>query len=131
MAHPKRDYIQYRVNKADEAYNDAALLAHNERWNACMNRLYYSSFYLVSALLYQNAIKAQTHKGVKTQFFLYFVKPGIIDKSLGKLYSHLFDWRQETDYGDFIEFDRATVEPLLDQVKAFNEKIKALIEERF
>lgn len=129
MTDSRQDYIKYRIKKSDEAYNDAALLAQNERWNACMNRLYYSSFYLISALLYQKAIKAQTHKGVKTQFFLHFVKPGIVDKASGKLYSHLFDWRQETDYGDFMEFDKDVVEPLLLQVQRFNEAIKQLINE--
>jgi uncharacterized protein (UPF0332 family) len=83
---------------------------------------------LVSALLFQHEIKAETHNGVKTQFFLHFVKTGQLDKNAAKLYSHLFDWRQETDYADFIEFDAATVQPLLSEVKILNKKIKNLIE---
>lgn len=85
-----------------------------------MNRLYYSSFYLVSALLYQNDIKSETHNGVKTQFNLNYIKPGLIDVRFGKLYSNLFDWRQESDYADFIDFDEETVSPLIGQVEEFN-----------
>ena len=123
----KEDYIRYRISKSDETYSDAILLANNKRWGSCINRLYYSTFYLVSALLYKNNIKAETHNGIKTQFFLNFIKTGKIDKESGKLYSHLFDWRQETDYADFIEFDEETVKPVIEDVKRLNEKIKDLI----
>jgi uncharacterized protein (UPF0332 family) len=123
----KEDYIRYRISKSDETYSDAILLANNKRWGSCINRLYYSTFYLASALLYKNNIKAETHNGIKTQFFLNFIKTGKIDKESGKLYSHLFDWRQETDYADFIEFDEETVKPVIEDVKRLNEKIKNLI----
>ena len=129
MAGTKQDYINYRIEKSDETYEDAVLLANNERWNSCVNRLYYSSYYLISALLYQHNIKAETHKGTKTQFFLHFVKTGLTDKAFGKLYAHLFDWRQETDYVDFIEFDKETTTPLLYQVKDLNIELKRLITE--
>lgn len=128
MAATKQDYINYRIEKSTEVYEDAVLLANNKRWNSCLNRLYYSSYYLVSALLYQHDIKAETHNGTKTQFFLHFIKTELIDRKYGKLYSHLFDWRQETDYADFIEFDQETVIPLLNQVKDFNSELKQLIQ---
>lgn len=127
MTGSKEDYIDYRVTKSTEIYEDALLLADNNRWNSCVNRLYYSSYYIISALLYKNEIKAETHNGVKTQFFMNYVKTGLIEIKLGKLYSHLFDWRQETDYADFIEFDKQTVVPLLGQVKELNTKISEII----
>lgn len=127
MPGSKQDYINYRVEKSSEIYYDAVLLAQNERWNSCVNRLYYSSFYLVSALLYQNSIKAETHNGTKIQFFLEFIKSEKINKKYGKFYSHLFDWRQETDYADFVDFDQETVISILGQTKDFNEAIIKLI----
>lgn len=42
----RSDYIDYRLQRAEEAYNDAIILAHKERWNAVINRLYYSCFYV-------------------------------------------------------------------------------------
>ncbi len=127
MKETKDDYINYRISKSSEAFDDATLLANNERWNSCINRLYYSSYYLVSALLFKNDLNAETHNGVKTQLFLNFVKVGIISKEHGKLYSHLFDWRQETDYADFIDFDEETANPLLKEVYALNEVLKDLL----
>ncbi len=127
MSELKKEYIDYRVSKSKEIFEDAILLADNRRWNSCVNRLYYSSYYLASALLYENNIKAETHNGVKTQLFLNFVKKGKLSKELGKLYSHLFDWRQETDYADFIEFGEETVEPLLQEVALLNKNLTELM----
>jgi uncharacterized protein (UPF0332 family) len=45
------DLINYRLQRAREALVDAQVLAQSGRWDACMNRLYYSCFYAVSALL--------------------------------------------------------------------------------
>jgi len=127
MSNLKEDYIAYRVQKSIEIFDDAKLLALNERWNSCVNRLYYSSFYLISALLFKFEIKAETHNGTKTQFNLHFVKTGKIEIESGKLFSNLFDWRHETDYADFVDFDKETVQPLLEQVENFNKKLKVLI----
>ena len=129
MKGSREDYIRYRSLKSDEAFEDARLLIENERWNASVNRLYYSSFYLVSALLFQNKLAAQTHNGVKTNFFLHFVKTDKVSKDLGKLYSSLFDWRQESDYADFVDFDSDTVSPLLNRVRELNDLLKELLQE--
>lgn len=126
MKGTKQDYINYRISKSSEIFDDALLLANNERWNSCINRLYYSSYYLASALLFKNDIKAETHNGVKTQLFLNFVKGGILSIEHGKLYSHLFDWRQESDYADFIDFDEEIAKPLLKEVSVLNERLKDL-----
>jgi uncharacterized protein (UPF0332 family) len=127
MKGTKEDYIDYRILKSTEIFEDAILLANNNRWNSCINRLYYSSYYLASALLFKNEIKAETHNGVKTQLFLNFVRDGVLSKENGKLYSHLFDWRQESDYADFIDFDEEIAKPLLQEVSAFNKILIGLI----
>lgn len=126
MENTKEDYISNRIQKSNEIFQDTLLLDENERWNSCINRLYYSSFYL-SALLIKNDIKAETHNGVKTQFNLHFVKTGIIKTEDAKLYSSLFDWRQESDYADFIDFDKDTVSPLIKMVENLNSKIINLL----
>ena len=127
MAGNKEDYINYRISKSHEVFDDAALLAKNGRWNSCINRLYYSSYYLAGALLFSNNIKAEIHNRVKTQLFKNYVKTGLLSIEHGKLYSHLFDWRQESDYADFVEFDQNIVEPLVRDVAELNSAMKKLI----
>lgn len=113
------DYIKYRFIRAEESLEEALILADNERWNAVINRLYYACFYAVIALLLKSNIETQTHDGARVQFGLYFIKPGIINKSYGKLFSKLFDYRQKGDYGDLFDYDKKIAKPLIEQVKGF------------
>ena len=123
----KKDYIKYRLDKSFESLNDAKLLAQNKRWNACINRLYYSSFYAVIALLLADNYDGQTHDGARTQFNLKYVKDGKIDKELWKLYTKLFDWRQKGDYGDLFDFTKEQVSPLLEPTEKLLLTIKNII----
>jgi uncharacterized protein (UPF0332 family) len=123
----RADYIDYRLSKAHEALRDASLLAKNNSWSTCVNRLYYTCYYAASALLLKNGISTQTHNGLITQFNLHFIKTGKITKEFGKLYANLMDWRQKGDYGDLFDFNKETVEPLLEPVEQFLSAITKLI----
>lgn len=120
----KDDYIKYRFHRAEESFEEALILAKEERWNAVINRLYYACFYAVIALLLKNNIETQTHDGARTQFGLQFIKTGIIDKESGKLFSKLFDYRQKGDYGDLFDYDDEITKPLIEKVKAFIQEIE-------
>ena len=122
-----KDYIVYRLSRACETLNDAKILAENKSWNSCVNRLYYSSFYAVTALLISKGFEAKTHNGVKTIFFKEFILTGIIDKEYGTLYSDLIDWRSEGDYADFAEYDEETVFPIIEKVKTFIDSLKSIV----
>ena len=123
----KEDYINYRLDRAYEAFEDAKLLAENDRWNTAINRLYYASFYSIIALLIKNGIETQTHDGVRTQFGLKYIKTGIIDKKFGKLFTKLFDFRLKGDYGDLFDFDKDIVSPLFDEVELLINTVKTEI----
>lgn len=87
------DYIKYRFKRAEESFDDALLLIENKKWNTSINRLYYSCFYAVIALLLKNGIETHTHVGARIKFGNEFIKTGKIDKKYGKLFSKLFDYR--------------------------------------
>lgn len=127
MSDYKSGYIDYRLSKANEALAAAKLLAENNSWNACINRLYYSCYYAVSALLLKKGVSAQTHTGLKTQFNLHFIKTGVLEKRFGKLYADLMDWRQKGDYGDMFDFNKQSVEPVIMPVEQFLTEIIKLI----
>lgn len=122
------DYIKYRFKRAEESFDDAKILIENKKWNASINRLYYSCFYAVIALLLKNGIETHTHDGARIKFSNEFIKTGKIDKTYGKLFSKLFDYRQKGDYGDLFDFNEDIVVPLVDQVEDFLTGIKKFIE---
>ena len=122
------DLILYRIEKTLETLEDARILADSERWNACVNRLYYGCFYAVSAILIQNGLSSSKHTGVRSLFNLNFVKTGKVPKHLARIYNDLFERRQESDYLDFISFQEAQVRPLISQAEIFIEHILELIQ---
>ena len=126
----KQDYIDYRIQSAKETLKAARLLAENSHWNSAINRLYYTCFYSISALLYKFDINAHSHAGLKHQFTLHFIKTGLIDKDLGRVFVQLFDWRQKGDYGDFYDFDKEKTLPLFNPVETLLDKIVSMIDEK-
>jgi len=116
--------IKYRLKRANEALEEATILYENEKWNATINRLYYSCFYAVMALLIQQRIETKTHDGVRNQFGLNFIKNKKIHKEYGRFYSILFDYRQKGDYGDMFDFTEKQVSPLIKKVPEFLSEIK-------
>ena len=58
MTEPLDTLIHYRLERAQESLDEAHLLADAGRWNACVNRLYYSCFYAVSALLVRDGLSS-------------------------------------------------------------------------
>ena len=127
MIYNKSDIINYRLEKATRTLLEAQSLFESGFYSGSVNRLYYSCFYTVSALLLKNDINASTHNGIRTQFFKSFIKTGILDKKLSVLYSDLMNKRQETDYDDFLEFKKEDVEPLIEEVKEFIASLKSII----
>jgi uncharacterized protein (UPF0332 family) len=127
MTDSKQDYINYRLDRSVELFQDAKLLAKNKRWRSCVNRLYYSSFHLVNALLFQDGITPKSHDGIKTKFFQFYIKTNRIDQEFGKLYSQLIDWRQESDYSIYVDFDEEDVKPLIKKVEKLNHLLTEIV----
>ncbi len=122
------ELVKYRISRAIETYEEAQLLAKENYWNTVANRLYYTCFYLVSALLLQKKLKLSTHNGVKTEFHKNFVKTNLVSKKAGKLYSRLINLRQEGDYLDFKRLEKNDVYPFIVEVKQFISELESLIE---
>ena len=127
MTYLKNDIIRYRLEKSDLTLKEAKSLGENGFWNGAANRLYYSCFYSVIALLAHDDTPASTHNGVRTEFFRKYIKSGILDKKWSALYSDLMGKRQETDYDDFHDFTQQDIAPLFEKVEEFNNTIKTLI----
>jgi uncharacterized protein (UPF0332 family) len=60
MTGDKDDLVKYRLERAKKTLEDAQLLIESKRWNSAINRLYYSAFYAVIALLLNENHKTTT-----------------------------------------------------------------------
>jgi uncharacterized protein (UPF0332 family) len=127
MSYQKEDLIKYRLEKSAITFNEAKSLAESGFWGGCSNRLYYSCFYCVIALLAKDDVTASTHNGVRTEFFRRYIKTAKLDRKYSSLYTELMSKRQESDYNDFLEFKQDDILPLINEVEKFLQTIREII----
>lgn len=121
------EIIQLRFKRSNEAFEDALLLKKAERYNATVNRLYYSAFYAVSGLLLKEGIYSKTHSGLKSKFQEQIIHRGKLNKEEADTYNELFENRQDADYKDFIVSTEEEIERLMERTKKLVDEIKKLI----
>ena len=126
----KEALIKFRIKKAKATLDAAKLLMQgdNQGYSAA-NRLYYSCFYAVSALLAKSEINFKTHKSVKNALNQYFVLSKKIDSKWGQMFIDLFELRQDADYADMLEINNDTVFPYIEEVEKFIAIIEKILTE--
>lgn len=128
--HNINDYSDYRLKRAFETIEEVETHIVNGFWNTAINRMYYACFYAVGALLVKNGIDASSHSGTRLQFGQLFIKTGLIDREMSKIYSNLFEKRHKGDYNDFFDYDKETVERLFPKAKLFIKEIDDYIKSK-
>ncbi len=127
MKNTRIELVEYRLKRAWETLDDAHILAEKNKWNSTINRLYYSVYYAVIALLINDEISPTTHNGAKINFTKNYIKTGILPIEFGKIYSQLFTWRQKGDYDDLFDFHKEKVEPYFEPVERMIKHIEEII----
>ena len=100
MTDGQAELIRYRLSRAKETLEEANELVNSGHLYGAANRIYYACFYAVVALILTENLSSSKHSGVIGLFNKNFVRTGDIPKTMGKLYSRMFDNRLESDYGD-------------------------------
>jgi len=124
-----RELISYRRSKAKETLQDAQILFEAKRFPSSVNRLYYALFYEVTALLLTKDLSSAKHGGVMSFFNEHFVKKKIVTVDSGRYFSRMFEFRQKSDYSDFVTFEEAKVREWIDRADQFIAEIESVIEE--
>jgi uncharacterized protein (UPF0332 family) len=95
------------------------MLLGQERLPAAANRIYYAMFYAATALLITKGLSSTRHTGVIALFRREFVKTGLFPVDTARYLEAAFDERLESDYGDYVQFERADLEDLLAGAQRF------------
>lgn len=72
--------VKYRLERADESLKAAQLMCDNNLFIPAMNRIYYSMFYAVQALIISYEKTFSKHGQVKAYFNREFIKCGLLPK---------------------------------------------------
>jgi len=130
MNDSEKTLIRYRMDRSKEALSAARLMYERSHYNDAVNRLYYSCFYAVIALLATEGIHPGKHTAARSFLNKNWIKTGKLSKETGWLYNTLFDRREKGDYGDYFRFTAEDVEDWLKSVEKAVEEIFQAIEKQ-
>ncbi len=126
----RKAVVEFRLEKAHRAFEQACGVLPLQYWETAANRLYYAAYNAVSALLIAYGHVAQTHSGVTHLFGLHFVKTGIVPAEFGRVYHKLFSMRLTGDYDDTYGITEDDVLPYIDQARTLIDTVTQLAKER-
>lgn len=106
--------VTYRLEKAERTMEQAKYNLPMKFWELIANRMYYATYYAVSALLIANGLSAKSHETILRLFGLHFIKAGVLPLEQGKLYNKLFSLRLKGDYNDRFDLTEEEVMPLVE-----------------
>lgn len=119
------DYAKFQLEKSKESWKAEELLYEHDSLTAAVNRIYYSVFYSVSALMSIYGLSTSKHSGMLSNFNKEIANKGLIDKELKDFYRNMFNKRQKGDY-EIYEFNKKDVGEWLVKAKNFINKIEEL-----
>ena len=120
--------VEHRLEKSEEAIRAAQSMFDQGMLIFAMNRIYYSMYYAVQALLALQGKSFSKHGQVKGYFNREFVKSGKLPKELGRLYNKAFEYRQKFDYVDFVAPEEKMVAEYITKAEDFCNRIRNFIE---
>ena len=115
--------IELLIEKSVRNMQQAVKNAELDYWDLVANRLYYSVFHAVTALMLKDGVMAHTHKGTSSQFGQFYVLTGIFDRSDGILYSRLQTMREKADYQNVFNLSPEKGEILIREAQDLQNKI--------
>ena len=119
--------VEFEIEKAHRLIDQFQILQDAKLWDTLANRVYYAVFHAVMALLIQNELHAQSHKGVSILFSKHFVKEGLIDEEYGSFFARLETMREKSDYTCLFETTEEEVLPMIPKAKELVSIIEGLI----
>ena len=123
----RRIIVELELEKADKTFSQIAALQREQYWDTLANRLYYSLFHAVSALLINDQHEVGSHKGAAIRFHQYYVKTGIFTDEEGSFYSQMETLREKSDYNCFFNVTETDIVSKIAPTSSFIEKVKQYI----
>ena len=119
------ELAKYRIKQAEESLEEAKfLLSGNKSPRSVINRIYYTMFYSVLALLIYEPYSSSKHSGVLSYFNRHFIKEGIFEKELGRDINEAFELRQQEDYREYTTLNVEQITPYIEKADRFIKAVK-------
>jgi uncharacterized protein (UPF0332 family) len=115
----KKSLAVYRCDKATECLKSAGMALEGGSLPTVVNRLYYSIFYAMRAVLSLDAFDSSKHSGVISAFRQRYIKTGILPVELTDIIERAFAMRNKSDYDDFYVIPKEDVPKQMEDAAVF------------
>lgn len=124
------ELVNLRIEKSKVTLKGIKLLIESGYVSFAMNRIYYSGFYIVSALALLDGKSFSKHHQLIGYFNKTYLKPNIIDRKLGSILNETFERRNLIDYDDYFSITKTEVKKYYSDMKKFVKVAERLIKKR-
>ena len=108
---------------------EASDLYNAEKYRGAANRLYYSIFHAMRAVLALDGVDMKHHSGVISEFRRRYIKTGKLDVKLSQIISRLSEMRTGSDYDDFYILSKKSIVEQFENAQFFIDTVQKLFEE--
>ena len=115
------------IEKAKASLDDAKFLIDNKKYHIAVNRLYYSQFYMISALAMKDNFETSKHTQLLGWFNKNYVAEEKVDIEYGRIIIQLFELRNKADYDIYTTFTKKQTLSLYKKCNIINNKIEEII----
>ena len=123
----RKTLVALELKKARDTYEEIGILTVANRWSGAANRLYYAVFHAVSALLINDGLQVNTHKGSHATFSQHYIKNGVLPIEYGRLYNQLQTMREESDYNCVYDIEPEELKSRIEPARKMIDDIEQLI----
>jgi len=127
----RRQLIHLRLENADQALADAAVLLDGKSLRGASNRCYYAMFYAASALAIHDNRTFRKHSGLISYFHAEYMNTGRLPRELGQAFQKGFKNRTQTDYQDDLTVCLDDVAASLEDAKRFISELKQFLKKAY
>lgn len=126
----RADLVATYWQKSQLTMEEAEVAIAASKWNMAANRLYYSLFHAVAALLVNDHHPVGTHRGTKAALGQHYILTGKISPDEGRFFAQMSSLRDRADYDIIFTASQEDIEKYYPQTQAFLEKISSLLSPR-
>ncbi len=119
--------VRKELERAHETFEEIEVMRQAAKWNGAANRIYYSVFHAVNALLINDGLQSVRHKGSHALFSQHYIKTGKLPIDFGRFYNNLQTLREKSDYNCFYDVEEQDVIDGMEKAISFIDAIEKLI----
>lgn len=119
MTTEAQDLIALRLVQTNESLTEARLLVEKGMCRGAMDRVYFTMFYCVCALLATKEFGPSRDGDVAAKFQREFVKTGLVPQEIGERFKHATQLHHDADLGAHAPPDGERMKQLLAEAGSF------------